>query len=192
MTNLDSTLNSRDITLPTKVHIVIAMAFPAVMYGCESWTKKKADCLSAFWLRSHVESWLLKNWWFWTVVLEKTLVSPLDYEEIKQINPKGNQPWMSIEGLMLKLKLQYFGHLMQRADSWEKTLLLGKIKHRRRRGRQRMQWLDGIINSMDMSLSILQEIVEDREACSPWGCRESDTTEWLNNNIDQNTFMRIP
>ena len=138
MTNLDSTLNSRDITLPTKVHIVKAMAFPVVMYGCESWTKKKADCFSAFWLRSHVESWLLKNWCFWTVVLEKTLESPLDYEEIKPINPKGNQPWIFTEGLMLKLKLQYFGHLMQRADSWEKSLLLGKIKHRKRRGRQRM------------------------------------------------------
>ena len=138
MSNLDSIFKSRDITLPTKVHIVKAMAFPVVMYGCESWTKKKADCFSAFWLRSHVESWLLKNWCFWTVVLEKTLESPLDYEEIKPINPKGNQPWIFTEGLMLKLKLQYFGHLMQRADSWEKSLLLGKIKHRKRRGRQRM------------------------------------------------------
>ena len=94
ITNLDSILKSRDITLPTKVHIVKAMAFPVVMYGCESWTKKKADCFSAFWLRSHVESWLLKNWCFWTVVLEKTLESPLDCKEIKPVNPKGNQPWI--------------------------------------------------------------------------------------------------
>ena len=102
------------------------------------------------------ESWVLKNWWFWTVVLDKTLESPLDCKEIQPVHPKGDQPWCSLEGLMLKLKLQYSGHLMQRADSFEKTLMLGKIEGRRRRGEQRMRWLDGIIDSMELSLSKLQ------------------------------------
>ena len=129
MTNLDNILKTRDITLPTKVHLVKAMVFPVVINGCESWTIKK--------------NWVPKNWWFWTVVLEKTLKNPLDNKEIKPVNPKGNQPEYSLEGLMPKLKLQYFGHLMWRTDSLEKTLMLGKTKGRRRRGWQRMRWLDG-------------------------------------------------
>ena len=129
MTNLDSILKSRDITLPTKVHLVKAMVFLVVMYGYENWTIKKSECQ--------------KNWCFWTVVLEKTLESPLDCKEIS--------PGCSMEGLMLKLKLQYFGHLIQRVNSFEKTLMLGKIEGRRRRGRQRMRWLDGITDLMDSS-----------------------------------------
>ena len=103
-------------------------------------------------------------WWFWTVVLEKTLGSPLDYKEIQPVHPKGEQSWVFIGGLMLKLKLQYFGHLMRRADSFEKTLMLGKIEGRRRRGRQRMTWLEGIINSMDMGLGRLRQLLMGREA----------------------------
>ena len=121
--NLDCVLKSRDITLLTKACIVKAMVFPVVMYGCESWTMIE----------------VLKNWCFWAVVLEKTLESPLDSKEIKSVNPKGNQPWYLLERLMLKLKLQYFGQLMWRADSLEKTLILGKIEGRRRRGWQRMR-----------------------------------------------------
>ena len=154
MTNLDSIFKSRDITLPTKVRLVKAMAFPVVMYGCESWTEKKA------------ERWL-KNWCFWTVVLEKTLVSPLDCKEIQAVRSKGDQSWLFFGSTDAKAEtpilwsFQYFGHLMRRVDSLEKTLMLGGIGGRRRRGRQRMRWLDGIT---DMSLSEVQELVMDREA----------------------------
>ena len=116
------------------------------------------------WQLNHKEDWVLKNWCFWTVMLEKTFDSSLDCKEIQPVNPKGSQTWIFIERLMLKLKFHYFGHLMQRTNSLEKTLMLGKIEGKRRRGKQSLRWLDGIINTMDMSLSKLQETAKNREA----------------------------
>ena len=171
MSKLDSIFKSRDITLPTKVRLVTAMVFPVVMYGCESWTVKKAESrrIDAFEL------------WCW----RRLLRVPWTTKRSNQSVLKEISPGISLEGMMLKLKLQYFGHLMRRDDSLEKTLMLGGIGGKRRRGQQRMRWLDGITDSMDMSLSELQELVIDREAwrAAIHGVTESDVILQMKNKI---------
>ena len=165
MTNLDRVLKSRDVTLPTKVCIVKAMVFPVVTYGCEGWSVKKAEC-------QRIDAFKL---WCWKRLLTVLWTARRSSQSVlRKISPE-----YSLEGLMLKLKLQYFGHLMRTDDSLEKSLMLGKIKGRRRRGHQRMRWLDGITDAMNMNMGKLQEIVKDREvwcAAVRGGHKQLDTT----------------
>ena len=165
MTNLDSILKSRNITLPTKVHLVKAMVFPVVMYGCESWTIRKAE-------HRRIDAFELCCW-------RRLLRVPWTARRSNQSILKEISPGCTLEGLMLRLKLQYFGHLMRRADSFEETLMLGKIEGRRRRGRERMRWLDGITDSKDRTPGV-GDGQGGLACCYSWGRKESDMTEQLN------------